>query len=149
MDFSNKYIIMCKNAKEIQEEWKKKEGDWVFYKNTIHLIHFQPLYGSLMLFYNELIENWGICDETIHKYQQPVNQSEIIWLPTQDQLQKLFFKHLSPITILKNFCKWCEKYNDYTKKFNSMEQLWLAFIMWEKFNKFWYYAISKWIKRGG
>ena len=67
-----------------------------------------------------------------------------IWLPRQDQLQEMSNTKPSGI-LLSNFYNW---YHTQQKKATlvvsdklafsmSMEQLWLAFVMKEKYNKIW------------
>ena len=56
-------------------------------------------------------------------------ESPSIWLPRQDQLQGMV------------------EYTVGVNKFNSMEQLWLAFVMSEKYNKKW--DGKDWIKKRG
>ena len=63
-----------------------------------------------------------------------------IWLPRQDQLQGMVVDGYEACGLLFNFYHWFEDnkhdfitpYLDY-----SMEQLWLAFVMKEKYNKVW------------
>ena len=93
-------------------------------------------------------------------------KGENVWLPRQDQLQSIIcFKEfyandlvmdisgLSELMIhFRGFCDpwegtgtmpqkvtviWCEKETEYIKQFESMEQLWLAFVMQENFQKTW------------
>ena len=73
--------------------------------------------------------------------------AESIWLPRQDQLQEMvgsdmgelyhiFWKNMSVVSSYER--------TPYTDKCTSMEQLWLAFVMKEKYNKTW--DGDKWIK---
>ena len=59
--------------------------------------------------------------------------------PSQEQLQKLIIKLFTPFGLLKDFYKWCNSdVLDYHQRGNwSMEQLWLAYVMKEKFGKIW------------
>ena len=69
-----------------------------------------------------------------------VTEYEMIWLPTQTQLQEI----IEGDSVDSIFFFTLEKLSDfaicndnYVKDFNSMEQLWLAFVMKEKYNKVW------------
>ena len=57
-----------------------------------------------------------------------------VWLPRQDQLQEMVdggFAHQT----LERFYQWY--HSGISKCLSSMEQLWLAFVMKEKYNKTW------------
>lgn len=115
MDTSEQYIKMCKEAKEIQVRWRPAEGDYYFVKGTKDMIKILNHTGFAM---------FPVC----------VNY---IWLPRQDQLQDMI--DISFNYIWNYFVSAIEKYpapayNDFIE---SMEQLWLAFCMSEKFNKIW------------
>lgn len=70
------------------------------------------------------------------------NAVKSIWLPRQGQLQAMITNSV-PIGLIK--VMFNKIYGvvepklgfDYYSKFKSMEQLWLAFVMKEKYNKFW------------
>ena len=94
-----------------------------------------------------------------HFPTDPLNQEIHVWLPRQDQLQEMMKEN--PYDLLDNLFDFCNDFdyypyismcgsaidgweqNDYTKQFNSMEMLWLTFVMKEKFNKAW--KDGKWI----
>ena len=64
-----------------------------------------------------------------------------VWLPRQDQLQEMV-KQKTLLMSLKHFCDWSllqdeEFFKTQCDKVTSMEQLWLAFVMKEKYNKTW------------
>ena len=75
----------------------------------------------------------------------------LIWLPRQDQLQAMITFHRHPERKeTPNFCayymcfdffQWIPRYGPPEGKgdinCNSMEQLWLAFVMWELHQKKW------------
>jgi len=117
MDKTSIYIKMCEKAKEIQEIFQCRglgENDFVNRDKS------NP-------------KRKGFCI--------------IIWLPRQDQLQEMVFGHLNQklpawITIANfynaiNYTSKQEKSIEYYNQFTSMEQLWLAFVMCELYNKTW------------
>jgi len=126
MDTSKKYIKMCREAEEIQlyrTLWKRcKAGDFA---------------------YN--------ADEDIVEVQEDVVMllAEDVWLPRQDQLQEMVFGNYPNdssycgcvINSLGAWFNWREH-----KRLFSMEQLWLAFVMREKFQKLWNDKEEKWEK---
>jgi hypothetical protein len=121
MDTSPEYTKMCEKAKEIQTLWNPKEGD----------VFFSGMFVNTAVDY----ENWS-GDVSYAK------EGRSIWLPRQDQLQGMVDegKYLSKATGLTFYCNvhssMCPEW-EYYKQFLTMEQLWLAFVMKEKFNKTW------------
>lgn len=135
MDTSETYIKMCEKAAEIQALKPKKDeynyNEWsdfsvgsVFWDERVVVI------GTI----NQLE---GICDDCVRH-----TSKNLIWLPRQDQLQEMLNIKLE--SMLGDFYNaigvlweagWTlrEEYEQFT----SMEQLWLAFVMKEKYNKIW------------
>ena len=81
-------------------------------------------------------------------------REKIVWLPRQDQLQEMLGETHSvrPISLVGFLhqvlnedltcteevpCNGCVEEAKYWRSFGSMEKLWLAFVMKEKFNKAW------------
>ena len=136
MDTSIEYIKMCEKAEEIQKLWKPTVAD------------FHTSY------------DW----KEVHTVEFDYDSSEIdilgcpphIWLPRQDQLQEMLIdkiggNHIALLSVLIRSDLFCQaglghyvsspNYN-YT---NSMEQLWLVFVMKEKYNKIW--NGEDWVKK--
>jgi hypothetical protein len=70
-----------------------------------------------------------------------------IWLPRQDQLQGMISHDKSGALLLlslfsQSVYRWKTSYKMQFAK--SMEQLWLAYVMYEKFNKKWNWNEDKW-----
>ena len=128
MDTSKTYIQMC-DYPEIQDLRKHEEdwfdGDFHVYRHTIDVA----------------------C---IHHYFefQCFKSNSSIWLPTQAQLQGMItgdlfgweFEAIDSKDRLEFFYEFASGQD----RDKSMEQLWLAFVMKEKFNKQW--DGEKWIK---
>ena len=115
VDKSNSYIEMCEKAQEIQcqhlaNDW---QGDWLANPRTFKV----ALYATYA---------------PLRAKRYPV------WLPRQDQLQEML---LSPpntqfdsiFRLLQLFSVFCAV----TLIPQTFEQLWLAFVMKEKYNKVW------------
>jgi len=65
---------------------------------------------------------------------------DVVWLPRQDQLENIIFEYLikgnnmySIFSLLLDFVDYANRLTE----LDSMEQLWLAFVMKEKYNKNW------------
>ena len=124
MDTSKEYIKMCEEAKEIQKS---------IVLNVQH-----NFYGDI-----------NMCS-TLQK---------TIWLPRQDQLQEMlledpdnrFETSICYITLVCQFARFCgiededaEGRSNVDIRKESLEVLWLAFVMAEKYSKEW--NGDKWIK---
>jgi hypothetical protein len=127
MDTSVEYIKMCEKAEEIQSlRWPDFfAGDWF-----ISFHGYPMVIGSVLP-----------ADEDLHRRGE-------IWLPRQDQLQKLLSKVKSVYqnslpervwTLQSAFNKFTHELYTHEEcdNWTSMEQLWLAFVMSEKYNKVW------------
>lgn len=141
MDTSKESIKMCEMAKEIQKLADRYIDKWSFFYCKEH----------------NRLNQWSIDDEAyyclgwkqLHKLTIQSHRlnfqrlsSNSIWLPRQDQLQAM---------IIKDVYLLSEAFDDFVgdeeypfTDFKSMEQLWLAFVMKEKFNK--YYDGKDWVK---
>ena len=141
MDKTDQYIKQCKAALEIQDIWNKKYGDYVSIEDA-------PMYGKVSIIIDSFIRN----KEEGRKWYAGKPDFNVqckgicTWLPRQDQLQDMLndiFMDPTPRKLTYEFWDWIAstspKYN------KSMEQLWLAFVMHEEYNKIW--NGSKWVKQ--
>ena len=133
MDTSEQYIKMC-DCPEIQRQWKPQ--DFISY----HAYH-KRLKRVGDFIYGVQWENSG--------------REELIWLPRQDQIQETLPPHDHASSIAVYFGLFCDNEAMYEgiyakkgwgfiDKFSSMEQLWLAFYMYEKHKKTW--DGKKWVE---
>jgi len=122
VDVSSNYIKMCEKAVEIQEPWVisgRNIGDFYYNLHTHH--------RDIWKAHNKLASDFDI------------------WLPRQDQLQEMLFPDITNMNWILNKLiefsglRGIESDSNvyYAKRFNSMEQLWLAYVMKEKYNKAW------------
>jgi len=136
MDVSKEYIEMCEKAVELREQSPLRED--------IHSCCYLGDYNYMQK------ENYFHQGSTPTKIVDGVGYSEIIkiWLPRQDQLQEMVLSKEEPdfnfVYWLEIFYEWYENEKGYyfdkednEVDFKSMEQLWLAFVMAEKYNKRW------------
>jgi hypothetical protein len=155
MDTSEKYILMCIKAQEVQEN-----------KN------FQTYCNDDFVTVNLSENNKGYCEEIKNKliigdfgsiinnhfYGRVANNALgtqfkdlfdiVIWLPRQDQLQEIYLVNLLPIDFIGiniNISIFTKRCLEEKLKFNSYEQLWLAFVMKEKYNKVWNEQKEEWV----
>lgn len=140
MDTSKEYIKMCSKAEEVQK-LRRPTTDGFIIENVWEdgdIIKYPQ--GRVGLF-NPLWFLGGILPE---KY---------VWLPRQDQLQEMIKSREPGWGLMLSF--W-EFINDYKKspivtggKFQiySIEQLWIAFVMKELYQKKW--VNGEWVKIGG
>jgi hypothetical protein len=134
MDKSRKYIAMCRQAIEIQACWQHEYGD--FYQNER---------GD--------VKCWLAKPRPAERFKKGIGISvepeglirlkRYVWMPRQDQLIEMAqIPGRRYENILQNFFDWTKiKYADLDlppgKIFNSMEQIWMAFVMQQKFAKTW------------
>jgi len=141
------YIKMCEKAKEIQEGWKPQYGDYIggqWFIDTEDNIGLTQL--GIVLSYDadkKLLNTGGDI-----LWSRETN----IWLPRQDQLQDMVGDYRTLNQYLAAYydamLNWKEYMGEtredyWENTFTSMEQLWLAFVMKEKYNKVW--NGEKWI----
>lgn len=139
MDTSESYIKMCEKAEEIQAQWLNHdtEGDFAVSTKTI-----EGYNGFWELKANEvmIVGNDSEYDLTIEQ-QADIDETGAIWLPRQDQLQEMV--GVNWVRTLNDFGWWVNDNSadewsfDNVLFWGSMEQLWLAFVMKEKYNKVW------------
>jgi hypothetical protein len=138
MDTSKEYILMCEKAVEIQEARIKQRGDYYFHVTNLYILESVDPRDKQMLY----IINLGYADDRSVEFTEPT------WLPRQDQLQEILEATYDLVNLFIAFTDWAKgtlagehgnryKESELEGKFNSMEQLWLAFVMSEKFNKVW------------
>lgn len=128
------YIKMCGKATKIQGNWYPKVGDLVlptgFCSPQIIGVDSQSHF---------IFANGG----------KQVDLNSAIWLPDQDQLQGMV--EVTPEGIITYLCYFSntvilpvslddadlQARHDYWMDFKSWEQLWLAFVMDQKYHKTW------------
>lgn len=135
MDFSKEYIKMCRKATEIQELWEPKKGDaYILGIDICYLgCHWQECIGC--------------------QYEVNELRGECIWLPRQDQLQDMVQTDGHKSTLIVHLINWMQDNIKYFKDAepeeqyptDSLEQLWLAFVMYEKYQKMW--LKNRWVKK--
>lgn len=135
MDTSETYIKMCEKAEEIQKLRMSNEfddGDWFYDREEAEVY---PVVGSWWYHHQ------SACFEVMGGDINCIDTD--VWLPRQDQLQEMLWSSFEGKNRYAIY-EIVEAFKDYT--FNtrqhmlfdpSMEQLWLAFVMKEKYDKTW------------
>ena len=121
MDKSSPYIKMCESATVMQKQWKPEFGDFFVSMSLGLTSPCQPIVSDL------------------EKKVSYLKTIKAVWLPRQDQLQEMVIeKYATPWDLAIAFSNVLMDDNEsYFDKFDSMEKLWLAFIMLEKCKKRW------------
>jgi len=149
------YIKMC-DCPEIQEQWKLKKGDRFSFVGKIHILadyEIDALNGRKTDTdcYNEVVKSMG--GHFVDHWNEC--RDGFTWLPRQDQIQEMLPLYDHPSTLAVFFGVFCankemyegvyaKKGYGFVDKFISMEQLWLAFYMYEKHKKTW--DGKKWVE---
>lgn len=132
MDTSETYIKMCEKADEIQtlhrEVRHENTGKW---KSGDFWTTVFDCDRSRAFVVPDYLDAWADEPHYLH------HPSEVIWLPRQDQLQEMV--RLDAITLTQLLADYVigHKLDPAKLPQPSMEQLWLAFVMQEKYNKVW------------
>ena len=133
MDNTKIFILQCEKAVEIQaiKNIGKNPhiGDYVFLKGweCSHIII------GLDEFYDD--ETWKVkLNDSFYE-----DAKELTWIPTQSDLQGMDDTDRGWLTLSEDFYIFCKDHYSMDDKYwlTSMEQLWLAFVMLEKYNKIW------------
>jgi len=157
------YIKMCEQAGEIQREWKPKDGDYFYgyewgdlayyHRQTIikdknEISEFAKKEIHLLYFTGDDYDACFPIGENIGYDNPKPDLTKSFWLPTQEQLQEMIKdKWICEADMLFVFKYWIEK--AMVEKIISvakytLTELWLAFVMHEKYNKIW--TGEKWEK---
>lgn len=140
MDTLKEYIEMCRKAqKDIDPKLKDiNEGDTIFYNGQWGM-YFKEQFWLEGTYSNGDLIIWG---------------REIFKLYHQDQLQGMFTEK-DPLKLTKEFLSSISQTKRYPhpsgksgyalQELTTHEQLWLAFVMKEKFNKIW--NNKDWVKK--
>ncbi len=152
MNTSKEYIKMCEKTGEMQtkHKWQERDLFWCpgIEDETERLS--QKLSKKIAKILNRDLalgiysDKHLICEfcgeeNNLYPFDKFFPSDEVIWLPRQDQLQEMYYKDdgRHSIDIINTFQVELFGNLRYYDKFNSMEQLWLAFVMKEKYNKIW------------
>ena len=121
MDKSSSYVKMCESAKVIQKKWKPEFRDFFVSMSLGMASSSQPITSDL------------------EKKVSYLKTLKAVWLPRQDQLQEVVIEnYATPWDLAIAFTNVLMGDNaSYFEKLDSMEKLWLAFIMFEKYKKKW------------
>ena len=122
MDTSETYIKMC-DCPEIQKLWTPVNGDFCWHGNEG-----EEAFGSWE--FPSQVSVVHISQETDKDWWY-----NWLWLPRQDQLQAMVWEGSNTRSMVMQFADWLEYETNYRRE--SMEQLWLVFVMFELHSKRW------------
>jgi hypothetical protein len=156
VDTSKEYILMCEKATEVQDTNKLKRidpkckcGEEYFLNSTdVFAIHSKDGYWYHSRFTEEYHGNATVMGYVrVPKdsfgcavrgdLPKAFEYSEVIWLPTQDQLQNMVIDWECGQS-LANICLHLLLFaSGHPYSNDSFEKLWLGYVMKIKFNKVW------------
>jgi len=156
MDNSETYIKMCEKAEEIQARRRLKEGDIIAWRHNPSNKNSKNFYLTWSEYTIEAITAFNANKRVKQLREADLSQVmagfmyphlEITWLPRQDELQEMIQRsdeYARPF--VARFAKWVHDEIDYVlmQSLKSMEQLWLAFVMKERYLKIW--NGEEWVK---
>ena len=137
IDITEVNISMCEKADEIQKNHQPQRYDfvWLVGRKQIDVLVDVELYDSKETIFVPL-------SSAMRGIMGTIEREKFIWLPRQDQLQKMVKQLLqlnSPTLFVYAIWSWQYKESNeiLDKVRGSMEQLWLAFAMHELYHKWW------------
>jgi len=125
------YVCSCNACKErVTTPYYIQDYD-MDYLNKRDLTNVEPNYAKM-------VKSADVCTFVAFYHGRCDEDLSYIWLPRQEDLQKMVKENLGEL--IQGFYDF--NYDSgfvwlSDAKFTSMEQLWLAFVMKEKFNKTW------------
>ena len=149
---TKKYIKMCEKAKEIQKAWKPKVGDYVWRKYTVFGEEIDKQFWDkdkmeeiIILTYASEIEGYFHATKDgqtrIFESHNEAHKKTCVYLPTQEQLQEMIDLN-GWHNILVAIIYWYQEAD--IENISSLNELWIAFVMHEKYNKIW--TGKDWVK---
>ncbi len=139
---TERYIKMCEKAEEIQREWKPRIGDFVFSKE----------YKEVVVITGAEEELYDATKPILVKKWAKVFKEDYIWLPTQEQLQGMldgdYFYHAFILDGVNETMKRLYSEDGLYSPFETGNEFWLAFVMWERYQKVWDDEKEEWVKGG-
>jgi len=148
MDKSEKYIKMCKQASEVQELLKcsfdlRSQGYCL--KHNCLLDEDYDGCPSCPVFKENIPDDFHKFDAY---FDEEMCYSHWIGLPYQDQLQEVLYEGIQQdYRVIADIYDFVKENLEYVKQFSSLEQIWLAFVMKERFNKVWVDEKEAWVDR--
>lgn len=143
MDISVEYIKMCFESREIKDRWNKFSDNNSFgAEQEFNMVC--PECGCI-----EEAKYCGECGTKLIEtpsfiYVEKCYDFGIdVWIPRQDELQKMVVDLLDDAPVF-NLGKLRLNF-EYYSKFDTMEKLWLAFVMKEKFQQTWDFEKNEWV----
>jgi len=133
MDTTPVYTKMCMKAEEIQLAWKPIPGDFCEKSYSQGVDTVASVSKDVLFFPEDVGFDYIVGEE----------REECIWLPRQDQLQEMvggnhWVKHYHFQTFINDILGWeIMKFNLNLDNYTSLEQAWLAYVMWGTFKKLW------------
>jgi len=124
MDTTPEYIKMCERAEEIQNDWILHKGDYYYHKLNNKI---------------SFVSGWFEARTAENAVLMTHYHGRLIWLPRQDQLQEMLHCSIGEgmNRLWAYFPEWFCKIGAVEYSKSSWEQLWLAFVMKEKYGKVW------------
>ena len=136
MDTSPEYINMCRKAKELQETWEPKEGDWIFIQRAGDSRGYEKAIGGFNL--NSGYYFYGGGDSVAIR----AATDDVVWLPRLDQLIELVREHYINISTIQQstirvLCSLfdCENNISLLHSTQTPEQYILSELYREKYSK--------------
>lgn len=135
MDTSPTYISLCRKAHEIQEQWQQQHGDFFVGEQGQIECWIKGIHEA-----RDIRQGVRVSSPSV---EGVIEIRKYVWLPKLDQLIELAQvpgKRYERIT--QAFFDWTKQDYGFIRGeprtiFTFLEQVWLAFVMQQKFQKGW------------
>jgi len=142
MDSTETFAVMCEAAQEIQQNWQPQCGDWV--ASASHTLRRAGQNRNVRVVEYMDDDRPIIHSRQFNKMMDAKHRGDLIWLPRQDQLQEMiggdnyqtFWNLVVSLSSEEPLDQSPYAIYDETAK-TSLEQVWIRYVMSEKFHKFW------------
>lgn len=147
MDKENEYVLQCEAASEIQEKVRTYQDSFVYTQKWIG--EDGPFYHVCYGGYADYLHDLDVWIKEECLLPKVGNRLEkVIWLPNQEQLQRIMVEGKKPMNALALgtiLHKYLEEIPSSIVLSSSLTQIWLAVVMKERYGKAWDLSSLSWV----
>jgi hypothetical protein len=163
INMNKEYITKCEKAVELQKDYEPTIGDLVYFNGMTDIEDMVVCDGDE---WRNGLHPWTMYAGDDMEVRAPTKEQleKTVWLPTQEQLQEMvMIKHNDKPCWVCTLSKF-DRFTDFIIEEEvdnesiclrsnieypmlSITELWLAYVMWNKFKKTWNIEKEEWVVR--